>query len=259
MRRLALAAGFGFLYLPLAVLIVLSFNDSRLVTQWSGASLRWYVALARDERMWEAVVVSLQVAALAASLATLLGAAVGYALARFGRFRGRAWLLAIVLAPLVLPEVITGLALLLTFVELEQLIGWPIERGVDTLAIAHATFAIGYVAVVVRARLDGTDPALEEAAADLGAAPWQVLWCVTLPLLLPALAAGWLLAFTLSLDDLVIASFVSGPGATTLPMQVFASVRLGLDPRINALGTLTVAVVAVAVLATTAVLARRER
>jgi len=236
----ALGFGYAFLYLPVLLLIVFSFNESRLVTVWAGFSTKWYGELARNERILDAAWLSLGVAATSATLATLLGLAGGMALARFGRFRGRLLLTGLLAAPLVMPEVLSGLSLLLLFVSLDQMIGWPGERGFLTIVIAHATFATAYVAVIVQARLRLLDPALEEAAHDLGAPPGRAFLGVTLPLLVPALAAGWLLAFTLSLDDLVIASFTAGPGATTLPMVVFSSVRLGLSPQVNALASLFV-------------------
>ncbi|MBM3613412.1 MAG: ABC transporter permease subunit [Alphaproteobacteria bacterium] len=241
---MALGLGYAFLYLPIVVLVVFSFNHSPLLTQWSGFSLRWYVALLDNQRLLAAAGLSLAIAAVSASVATLLGTAAGLALARLRRFRGRRALGGALAALLVMPEILTGVTLLLLFVAAERVVGWPGERGAVTVAIAHATFAMAYVATLVQARLADQDPALEEAAADLGARPADILFSVTLPLLAPAIAAGWLLAFTLSLDDLVVASFVSGPGATTLPMLVFASVRLGLSPQINALATLWIAAVA---------------
>jgi putrescine transport system permease protein len=241
---LALGLGYAFLYLPIAVLVVFSFNHSSLLTQWSGFSLRWYAALLDNQRLLSAAGLSLAIAAVSASVATVLGTAAGLAMARLRRFRGRRALGGALAALLVMPEILTGVTLLLLFVAAERVVGWPGERGAVTVAIAHATFAMAYVATLVQARLADQDPALEEAAADLGARPADILFSVTLPLLAPAIAAGWLLAFTLSLDDLVVASFVSGPGATTLPMMVFASVRLGLSPQINALATLWIAAVA---------------
>lgn len=243
----ALVFGYAFLYGPIAVLITYSFNESRLVTVWSGFSVRWYAALFTNERMIEAAWLSLRIAAASATLAVALGMAAAVALVRFGRFRGRGVFATLLLAPLVMPEVITGLALLLLFVWLQGAIGWPAGRGALTITIAHATLSLAYVTVVVRARLVRLDPDLERAAADLGARPFAAFRQVTLPLLAPALGAGWLLAFTLSLDDLVVASFVSGPGASTLPIVVFSSVRLGLTPEVNALATLLVAAVVTAV------------
>jgi putrescine transport system permease protein len=239
-----LGLGYAFLYLPLALMALLSFNDSRLVTVWSGFSLRWYAALFANERLMEALFLSLRIAAISATMATILGVLAGFALARLGVFRGRGAFAGLVAAPLVMPEVITGLSLLLLFVAMEQAVGFPAGRGATTIAIAHATLAVSYVAVVVQARLAGFDASVEEAAADLGARPWQVFGLITLPLIAPAIASGWLLAFTLSLDDLVIASFTSGPGATTLPMVIFSQVRIGLTPELYALATLLVAAVA---------------
>lgn len=255
----ALVFGYAFLYGPIAVLIAYSFNDSRLVTVWGGLSLRWYGELFANEKMMQAAWLSLRIAAVSATGAVVLGAAAAFALVRLGRFRGRGAFATLLVAPLVIPEVIIGLSLLLLFVWLQQAIGWPATRGATTIAIAHATIGIAYVAVVVRARLQRLDPDLEAAAADLGAPPFTAFRRVTLPLLAPALVAGWLLAFTLSLDDLVVASFVSGPGASTLPIVVFASVRLGVTPEVNALATLLVAAVAVVVGCAAWLLHRRER
>ncbi|OJW19014.1 MAG: putrescine ABC transporter permease PotI [Rhodospirillales bacterium 69-11] len=239
-----LAAGYAFLYAPIAYLVVFSFNASRMVTAWDGASLRWYQELATDPTLVDAALLSLRIAAGSATLATLIGTAAGYGLARFGRFRGRGALEAALAAPLVLPEVITGLSLLLLFVMLEQAIGWPRGRGAGTVTLAHASVSVAYVAAVVRARLADAGTTLEQAAMDLYASPARAFALVTLPLMAPALLAGWLLAFTLSMDDLVVASFTSGPGASTLPMVVFSMTRLGTTPEIYALATVIVAVVA---------------
>lgn len=241
--RAALGLGLGFLYAPILVLIVYSFNASKLVTVWGGFSLHWYGVLFSDGPLIEAALVSLRVALLSSGIAAALGTMAAVALDRYGRFRGRAAFTGLLYAPMVMPEVITGLSLLLLFVA----IGF--ERGITTIVIAHATFTTGFVAVVVGARLKGFDRALEEAAADLGAPPWRVFRSVTLPLIAPGLIAGFLLAFTLSLDDLVIASFVSGPGATTLPMRLYSQVRLGVNPEINAASTLIVTLVTILVLA----------
>jgi putrescine transport system permease protein len=256
---IALGFGYAFLYLPVLLLVLYSFNESRLVTVWAGFSTRWYAELAQNERILDAAGLSLLVAATSATVATALGGFAGLALGRFGRFRGRAPFAGLLAAPLVMPEVLTGLSLLLFFVSLDQAIGWPGQRGFTTIVIAHATFATAFVAVVVQARVRLLDPALEEAAHDLGAPPLRTFLSVTLPMLAPALAAGWLLGFTLSLDDLVIASFTTGPGATTLPMVVFSSIRLGVSPQINALASLFV--LAAAILVTTAAwfLRRQER
>ena len=239
-----LVAVYAFLYLPIGFLIALSFNDSRLVTAWSGFSTRWYVALWHDPVLIDAALLSLRIAAVSASLATLVGTAAGFALARFGRFRARPLFEALLAAPLVLPEVITGLSLLLLFVELEQTIHWPAGRGAGTVTIAHASVAVAYVTVVIRARLAESGTMLEEAAADLYAPPWQVFARITLPRMAPALVSGWLLSFTLSMDDVVVASFTSGPGASTLPMVVFSATRLGVTPEIYALATVIVTVAA---------------
>ena len=253
-----LVVGYAFLYGPIASLVVYSFNASRLVTVWAGFSTRWYVELMHNEAIQRAALISLEIAVIAATGALLLGTAAGYALQRYRRFRGRALFGALATAPLVMPEVITGLSLLLLFVALEQAVGWPQGRGMPTIAIAHITLGTAYVAVVVEARLAAFDRSLEEAALDLGAKPLKVFLVITLPLIAPALAAGWLLAFTLSLDDLVIASFTSGPSSTTLPMVIFSSVRLGVSPQINALATLFLVAVAVLVTVAGRLMSRRE-
>ncbi|MFZ5609818.1 MAG: ABC transporter permease subunit [Pseudomonadota bacterium] len=245
----ALAFGYAFLYLPIAVLIGYSFNASDRVTVWEGFSTRWYAALLRNDQILDAAFLSLKIATVTATLATILGLMAAFILVRFTRFRGRTLFAGMVAAPLVIPEVITGLSLLLLFVALGDSLGWPARRGAMTVTIAHITFAMAFVAVVVQARLARIDRSIEEAALDLGARPWKVFLTITVPMVLPALVAGWLLAFTLSLDDLVIASFVSGPGASTLPMVIFSKVRLGLSPEINALATLLIAAVALAVIA----------
>jgi putrescine transport system permease protein len=254
----ALAFGYAFLYVPIALLIVYSFNASRLVTVWAGFSPRWYGELMHNAQILDAAWLSFRIAIATATLATILGTLAALALARAGRFPARSALVGLLAGPLVMPEVILGLALLLLFVALETTLGWP-SRGAGTIVIAHVTFSVAYVAVVVRAKLADLDRSLEEAAADLGAPPMTVFVRITMPLIAPALAAGWLLAFTLSLDDLVVASFVSGPGASTLPMVVYSSVRLGVSPQINALATLLVVAVAVCVGTSGWLLGRRTR
>lgn len=249
--------GYGFLYLPILTLVTYSFNAGERVTVWSGFSTRWYAALLENEQILTAAWLSLRIAVVSASLATALGLMAGYVLVRFGRFRSRGLFSGMLAAPLVVPEVITGLSLLMLFVALEDLTGWPEGRGMTTIGIAHVTFCTAYVAVVVQSRLTQLDPSLEEAAMDLGARPWQTFVQITIPLLAPALVAGWLLAFTLSIDDLVIASFVSGPGASTLPMVIFSKVRLGLSPEINALATLLILAVLAGVAVAMLVAGRR--
>ncbi len=239
--RLSLIAGFGFLYAPIVILVIYSFNESRLVTVWAGFSTRWYGELLRNDQLLDAAWISLVIALAASTLAAVFGTLAGVALARIPRFLGRTLFSGMVLAPLVMPEVITGLSLLLTFIAVSM------DRGVVTIVIAHATFSMCYVAVVVQARLSGFDQSVEEAAMDLGARPGTVFRRITLPLIAPAIVAGWLLSFTLSLDDLVIASFLAGPGATTLPMRIFSAVRLGVTPEINAICTILVGIVAVGV------------
>lgn len=254
----ALVFGYAFLYVPIGLLILYSFNESRLVTVWGGFSTKWYGELLNNDQLVNGALLSLQIAATSATLAVILGSMVGLALTRFGLFRGRTLLGGMISAPLVMPDVITGLSLLLLFVALEGLLGWPDGRSATTITIAHTTFAMAYVAVVVQSRLAGFDESLEEAAMDLGARPFKVFFLITLPIIFPAVISGWLLAFTLSLDDLVIASFVSGPGSTTLPMVIFSSVRLGVSPQINALATIFVLVVSAGVFAAAMLMARQD-
>ena len=256
---IAMAFGFAFLYLPIVSLIVYSFNASKLVTVWGGWSARWYAELLRDDQILRAAWLSLRIAVVTATAAVVLGTLAGLVLARMGRFRGRLLFSGMTSAPLVMPEVITGLSLLLLFVALEDVIGWPRGRGVTTITIAHVTFSMAYVAVVIQSQLANLDQALEEAALDLGARPAKVFCVITLPLIVPALVSGWLLSFTLSLDDLIIASFVAGPGSSTLPMVVFSKVRLGVSPEINALATLFVLVVSIGVTAAGIVTSRAQQ
>lgn len=238
----SLTLGFAFLYLPMVLLVVYSFNESRLVTVWAGFSTKWYGELLRNEEFLDAAWVTLRVAFFSSTLATVLGTMAAYVLIRAGRFPGRTLFSGMIYAPLVMPEVITGLSLLLLF------IGIGLDRGVLTVVLAHTTFAMCYVSVVVSSRLSSFDMSLEEAALDLGASPFDSFRLVTLPIIAPAVISGWLLAFTLSLDDLVIASFTTGPGATTLPIKVFSAVRLGVSPEINALSTIMIGIVTVGVI-----------
>lgn len=249
----AIVAGLAFLYLPILLLVVYSFNASRLVTVWGGFSTRWYAALFQNEQLLDAVWVTLRVAFASATIATVLGTLAALGMVRAGRFRGRTLFSSMTYAPLVMPEVILGLSLLLLFVA----VGLP--RGFWTVMIAHTTLTLCYATVVVQARLVTFDEALEDAARDLGAAPWKAFALVTLPNIAPAVAAAWMLAFTLSLDDLVIASFTSGPGATTLPMRIYSAVRLGVSPEINAISTLLIGFVATGVVAAYLVNQRRRR
>lgn len=248
----SIGLGLAFLYLPIAILVIYSFNASRLVTVWAGWSTRWYAELLQDDAMLDAAWTSLRVAGLSATVATVLGTLAALSLVRMGRFRGRLLFSAMIYAPLILPEVITGLSLLLLFV------AGAIDRGFWTIVIAHTTLTMGFVTVIVQARLLGFDRSIEEAAMDLGAPPVKTFFAITLPLIAPAVAAGWMLAFTLSLDDLVIASFTSGPGATTLPIRIYSEVRLGVKPEINAICTILIAVVAMAVVAASLLSKLRE-
>jgi putrescine transport system permease protein len=239
----ALGLGIAFLYLPIVILVIFSFNASRLVAVWGGWSMHWYADLADDAPLLESTFISLRIALVSASAATLLGTLAAVALVRFGRFRGRFLFAAMIYAPLVMPEVITGLSMLLLFVAIS------IDRGFWTVVIAHTTMAMCFVTVIVQSRLVDFDMSLEEAAMDLGASPLKTFVAITLPLILPAIAASWMLAFALSIDDLVIASFTTGPGATTLPIRIYSQVRLGVSPEMNAVCTVMIAVVGLAVIA----------
>ena len=242
-----LALGYAFLYLPLALVMFYSFNESRMVTVWGGFSTKWWSALFANEAMLRAAWLSLRIAAVSATAAALIGLAAGYALARAPNFRGRTLFGGLIIAPMVMPEVVMGISMLLLFVGAERLFGGP-DRGFLTIAIAHTTFSISFVAIVVQARLADFDRSLEEAAMDLGATPWITFLTVTLPLIAPAVGSGWLLAFTLSLDDLILTQFVAGAQSQTLPMRVYSSVRLGVDPQINVLATVVVAMAACALI-----------
>ena len=233
-----LVAGLLFIYLPMLILVIYSFNASKLVTVWGGWSLKWYVGLLDNTQLMGSVMRSLEIALYTAIAAVALGTLAAFVLTRISHFKGRTLFGGLVTAPLVMPEVITGLSLLLLFVAMAQMIGWPQERGIVTIWIAHTTFCSAYVAVVVSSRLRELDLSIEEAAMDLGAKPWKVFFLITIPMIAPSLAAGAMMSFALSLDDLVLASFVSGPGSTTLPMEVFSAVRLGVKPEINAVASL---------------------
>jgi putrescine transport system permease protein len=257
-----LAFGFAFLYVPILSMMFFSFNYSKLVTVWDAANsptLKWYGLLFQNDQIMGAAWLSIKIATLNACISVVLGTLAGLVLARFGRFRGRTLLAAMTTAPLVMPEVITGLAMLLLFVAMEQLIGWPAGRGVTTITIAHVTFSMAYVTVIIQSRLANFDDSLEEAAMDLGARPAKVFWRITLPLIMPAIVSGWLLAFTLSWDDVVISQFVAGPSSTTLPMVIFSKVRLGVSPDVNALATLMVLIVATGVVVSALVMQRQEK
>ena len=243
-----LVVGFLFLYIPIVSLIVYSFNDSKLVTVWGGFSTKWYVSLFNNEQIMSAVKLSIQIALASATAAVILGTIAGFVLARFKRFPGSTLFAGMMTAPMVMPEVITGLSMLLLFISLQQLIGVPTDRGFFTIWVGHTTLCMAYVAVVVRSRLLEIDKSLEDAAMDPGARPLKIFFVITLPLVSQAIASGFLLSVTLSLDDLVTTAFLSGPGSTTLPQVIFSKVRLGLNPEINALASITVLVVGVVVL-----------
>lgn len=257
-----LAFGFAFLYVPILSMIFFSFNNSRLVTVWDAANsptLKWYGLLMHNQQILRAAWLSIKIAVMNGTGAVILGTMSGFALVRYGRFRGRTLLAVMTTAPLVMPEVITGLSMLLLFVAMEQLIGWPAGRGVTTITIAHITFSMAYVAVIIQSRLAGFDESLEEAAMDLGARPGKVFWRITLPLIMPAIVSGWLLSFTLSWDDVVISQFVAGPGSSTLPMVIFSKVRLGVSPDVNALATVMVLIVTAGVVGSAFWMRARER
>jgi putrescine transport system permease protein len=242
-----LCFGFAFFYVPILSMMVYSFNSSRLVTVWGGFSFRWYEALFSNRQIVSAFLLSLEIALFSATFATILGAMAGIALARFGRFRGRTMFSGMVTAPLIMPEVITGVSSLLLFVMMAEWIGWPGSRGFTTVLLAHITFCMVFVTTIVQSRMSSFDRSIEEAAMDLGSKPWQVMRDVTLPVIFPAILSGWLLSFTISLDDVVITTFTTGPGATTLPLLIWSKVKLGVTPDVNALATITVVVVGVGV------------
>jgi len=254
-----LCFGFAFFYIPILSMMVYSFNGSRLVTVWGGFSTRWYVSLLTNRQVIDAVVLSLKIAVISASMATILGTMAGIALARFRKFRGRLLFSGMVTAPLVMPEVITGISTLMLFILMAEWIGWPGQRGFLTITLAHITFSMVFVTTVVHSRMVQADTAIEEAAMDLGSRPWQVMRDVTLPVISPAILSGWLLAFTISLDDVVITSFTTGPGNTTLPLLIWSKVKLGVTPDINALATLTVVVVGIGVALAGWILHRAEK
>jgi putrescine transport system permease protein len=248
----SLIVGFSFLYLPIVILVIFSFNESKLVTVWGGWSTKWYGEMLQNDQLLDAAWVTLKVAVTSSTVATVLGTMAGLMLARFGSFRGRTLFSGMIYAPLVMPEVITGLSLLLMFVAL------AFDRGFWTVSMAHITFSMCYVAVVIQSRMIGFDRSIEEAAMDLGCPPGKVFFQITLPVIMPAVVSGWLLSFTLSLDDLVIASFTTGPGATTLPMKIYSSVRLGVTPEINAVSTILVGLVATGVIIASIITKRQE-
>ena len=250
--------GFGILYVPVTVMVIYSFNAGRLVSVWSGFSTKWYGELLQNEQVLDALGKSLWVAVSAASLSTIFGVLIAIAFVRYGNFRFRLLLSALASTPLVMPEVVTGLSLLLLFIAMEGTLGWPAGRGIDTIIIAHTTFGMCFAAIVVQSRLRDFDMSIEEAAADLGATQPYIFLSITLPVIAPAVVAAWLLAFTLSFDDLVIASFVSGPGSSTLPIVVFSKVRLGVTPEINALATIMILLVAASVIAASTIIYRNS-
>jgi putrescine transport system permease protein len=254
-----LGFGFAFFYFPILSMIVYSFNASRLATVWGGFSTKWYVSLLSNDKVMDALKLSLQIAVVSATIATILGTMAGIALARFTKFRGRVLFSGLVTAPLIMPEVITGISSLIFFIMLANWIGWPAQRGFATITLAHITFSMVFVTTIVQARLVQSDRVIEEAAMDLGSRPWQVMFDITLPVISPAIFSGWLLAFTISLDDVVISSFVTGPGSTTLPLLIWSKVKLGVTPDINALATLMVLTVGIAVVMAGVMMSRAEK
>lgn len=257
--KMMLWLGLLFIYLPMVIMVIYSFNSSKLVTVWGGWSLKWYFGLLDNKQLIGSVLRSLEIALYTAVAAVALGTVAAFVLTRIPHFHGRTLFGGMVTAPLVMPEVITGLSLLLLFVAMAQLVGWPAERGMLTIWIAHTTFCTAYVAIVVSARLRELDLSIEEAAMDLGAKPWKVFFLITIPMIAPSLAAGGMMSFALSLDDLVLASFVSGPGATTLPMEVFSAVRLGVKPEINAVASLILLSVSLFTFSSWYLMARAEK
>ncbi len=253
-----LGFGFAFFYVPILSMIVYSFNSSRLATVWGGFSTKWYVSLMSNGQVSAALILSVKIALISATMATILGTMSGLALARFTKFRGRILFSGMVTAPLVMPEVITGISTLMFFILMADWVGWPGSRGFTTITLAHITFSMVFVTTVVQARVSQSDRAIEEAAMDLGSRPWQVLWDVTLPTIFPAILSGWLLAFTISLDDVVITSFTTGPGNTTLPLLIWSKVKLGVTPDINALATLIVLAVGIGVVTAGIIMNRAE-
>ena len=251
-NKVSLVLGFAFLYIPILLLVIYSFNESRLVTVWSGFSFKWYGALMQNRGLLDAAAVTIKVALISSTLATIFGTMAGFSMVRFKHFRGRTLFNGMIYAPLVMPEVITGLSLLLMFVAIS------LDRGMWTITLAHTTFSMCYVGVVVQSRLAGFDRSIEEAAMDLGCTPLKTFFVITLPIILPAVLSGWLLSFTLSLDDLVIASFTTGPGATTLPMKIYSMVRLGVTPEVNAISTILIGIVASGVVVLSVLHKRRE-
>ena len=254
-----LCFGFAFFYIPILSMIVYSFNNSRLATVWGGFSTKWYVSMLSNDAVIGALILSLKIALVSATFATILGTMAGITLARYTKFRGRTLFSGLVTAPLIMPEVITGISMLIFFILMADWVGWPGQRGFTTITLAHITFSMVFVTTIINARMVQSDRAIEEAAMDLGSRPWQVMFDVTLPVIFPAILSGWLLAFTISLDDVVISAFTTGPGSTTLPLLIWSKVKLGVTPDINALATLMVLTVGIGVIAAGVILSRAEK
>jgi putrescine transport system permease protein len=254
-----LAFGFAFFYIPILSMIVYSFNASRLATIWGGFSTKWYVSLFSNQKVIDALLLSLKIAVISSTVATIIGVMSGIVLARYTKFRGRVLFSGLVTAPLIMPEVITGISLLIFFILMGNWVGWPAARGFTTITLAHITFSVVFVTTIIQARMLQADRAIEEAAMDLGSRPWQVMFDITLPVISPAILSGWLLAFTISLDDVVITAFTTGPGSTTLPLLIWSKVKLGVTPDINALATLMVVTVGIAVILAGIIMNRAEK
>lgn len=256
--HLVLAFGYLFLYLPLVCVAVFSFNKSRFVSTWSGLSLKWYKALLSDPIILHATWMSIKIACLAATISVVLGTIAAIVVSRFGRFRGKTLFIGAMTTPLVMPDIVMGLSSLMLFIGMEKFFGWPSGRSITTVVISHITFTVSYVFMIVYARLNDFDRSIEEAALDLGASPLKVFFVITLPMILPAIVVGWLLAFALSIDDVVISSFVAGPGSTTLPMVIFSSLRFGISPQMNALATILITVLSIGVAMASVMIYRKK-
>jgi putrescine transport system permease protein len=257
--KLILFLGYLFLYFPLICIVIYSFNESRFVSVWSGFSLKWYESLFSDPLILRATVNSIKIASFSATIAVIIGTIAAIVIVKFDKFNGKSLFVSVIAAPMIMPEVIMGLSLLMLFISMEKIFGWPNGRGTITVTIAHITLTVSYVTMIVQARLQGFDKSLEEAALDLGASPLKVFFVITLPIIFPGIISGWLLAFALSLDDVVIASFVSGPGATTLPMIVFSSLKFGISPKVNALATILMSILSIGVIVAAVSMRRKNK
>lgn len=256
--KLFLSLGYIFLYVPLICIVVYSFNESRYLNNWTGFSFKWYMSLFSDKIILQATWTSLKVAVISATLSTILGTMAAIVITRFRRFRGKSLFVGSITSPLVMPDVVMGLSLLMLFVGMKKFLGWPEGRGIMAIVIAHSTLTLSYVTMVVQSRLQNLDHSIEEAALDLGASPLKVFFVITLPMIAPSIVLGWLLAFALSLDDVVITSFVAGPGATTLPMVIFSGLRFGISPKVNALATILITALSIAVIVAAIIIYKKK-